>query len=105
MFVHFWQLNFSINFNLWQAVRFVGPIEMYVFKGGRGRGSGLKISKTRFRDSGRPIRSTKWVNFLVGFGCPRLLGARMVVTSIVVMCMVDGGHAHFPAKVAQKIKD
>ena len=56
----------------------------------RGGGSGLKISKTGFKDSGWSKRSTQWTDFLDGFGGPILLGACVVATPI------------FPPKAAQK---
>ena len=52
-------------------------------------GPPLKISKTLFRDSGWPKRSTQWANFLLGLRPQTIKGAR-------------GGHAHFPAKNGQK---
>ena len=69
------------------------PILVKTFIEGEG-GSPLKISKTWLRDSGWTMtkRSTQWAYFLVGFGGPRQLGARLVDTPI------------FPPKVAQKSK-
>ena len=58
-----------------------------------GAGSPLKISKTRFRDSDWPERSTQLANVLVGFGGPRPFGAHVVATPI------------FPPKVAKKMKN
>ena len=55
-------------------------------------GSPLKISKTWFRNSDGPKRSTQSANFLVGFGNSRPLRAWVVTTPI------------FPPKIAQKIK-
>ena len=37
------------------------------------KGLGLEISKTWFRDSRRPKKSTQWANFLIGFSGPRRL--------------------------------
>ena len=48
-------------------------IALASFKGA----SVLQISKSRFRNIGRPKRSTRWVNFLVGFWGPRPIRTRV----------------------------